>query len=57
MKLLECVQRRLTKVVKGLEGKTYKEWLKLLGLFGLEKRRLRSTLTVVYTFLKGGSGQ
>ena len=55
--LLEGVQQRATKLIKGLEHLRYETKLSNLSLVSLGKRRLRGNLLNVYKYPRGGERQ
>ena len=51
--LIEKVQRRFTKMINNMEGKSYKERLYCLKLWTLEERRNRQDLIEVFKMCNG----
>ncbi|GAB0188843.1 hypothetical protein GRJ2_001349600 [Grus japonensis] len=53
VELLEQVQRRAMKMIRGLERLSYDDKLRKLGWFSLEKRRLQGDLIAAFQYPKG----
>jgi hypothetical protein len=51
--VLEKVQKRAVKMISGLEGKTYEERLKEVGLLTLEERRHQADMVQAYKIVTG----
>jgi len=55
MNILSRLQGRATKVIKALEYLSYEERLRELGLFSLEKRRLRGVFSMLINTCRKGA--
>jgi hypothetical protein len=53
--ILERVQRKATKIVRGLHDLPYEQRLQILDLFPLETRRIRGDLIFTFSLFKNGS--
>ena len=48
VELLEWIQRKGTKMIRGLEQLPYRDWLRELGLLNLKKRRFQGYLIAAF---------
>ena len=49
--MLQGVQRRTTKIIPCLRNLSYKESLKMLGMFSVKRRRLRADMIEVFKMI------